>query len=258
MPTMAENSEVATANAVSELKTTSLRSNGWRRMDCAVSIDRMALSVLHDLRNPLSAISGSAELQATGTLTPEQTRRVGDNVRRAAEQLKDLLRELGLTEKRQGERWEMINLRGLLSASCEAGGARLRPDIILIMNVSDEIHLMMDRSRMERVFQDLIVNALEAMPYCGAIYIEASVTVDRVKIAVEDTGPGIPHMIRDCLFEPFVTAGKADGMGLGLAISRQIVRHHGGDLWTEPSGGARFVMWLPRGERTDSKQEEAA
>jgi signal transduction histidine kinase len=62
---------------------------------------------------------------------------------------------------------------------------------------------------------------------------------------MEDTGPGIPDEIRDRLFEPFVTAGKQDGLGLGLALSRQAVLDHGGDIWTEPASGARFVIRLP-------------
>lgn len=49
---------------------------------------------------------------------------------------------------------------------------------------------------------------------------------------------------RDRLFEPFVTAGKQEGLGLGLALSRQIVRNHGGDIWSEPATGARFVLRL--------------
>jgi signal transduction histidine kinase len=66
-----------------------------------------------------------------------------------------------------------------------------------------------------------------------------------VLIELEDTGPGIPRAIRERLFEPFVTAGKQDGLGLGLALSRQTVLGHGGDIWLEPATGARFVIRLP-------------
>jgi signal transduction histidine kinase len=71
-----------------------------------------------------------------------------------------------------------------------------------------------------------------------------------VLIELEDTGPGIPRAIRDRLFEPFVTAGKQDGLGLGLALSRQTVLNHGGDIWTEPASGARFVIRLPLQSQT--------
>ena len=99
---------------------------------------------------------------------------------------------------------------------------------------------------MERVFLNLITNAMEAIPSAGTICITASEADNRIQVTVEDTGPGIPAEIRCRLFEPFATAGKKDGLGLGLAFSRQAVRDHGGDLWAEPSRGARFVMWLPK------------
>jgi signal transduction histidine kinase len=63
--------------------------------------------------------------------------------------------------------------------------------------------------------------------------------------STKGTGPGIPRAIRDRLFEPFITTGKQDGLGLGLALSGQTLLHHGGDIWTEPAIGARFVIRLP-------------
>jgi signal transduction histidine kinase len=62
---------------------------------------------------------------------------------------------------------------------------------------------------------------------------------------MEDTGPGIPHDIRDKVFEPFVTAGKENGLGLGLMFALQSVLDHGGDMWVEHAVGARFVIRLP-------------
>jgi signal transduction histidine kinase len=67
-----------------------------------------------------------------------------------------------------------------------------------------------------------------------------------VVVSVEDTGLGIPALIAPQLFQPFVTAWKKNGMGLGLALSRKTVISHGGDLWSEEkNGGVRFVMRLP-------------
>ena len=104
----------------------------------------------------------------------------------------------------------------------------------------------MDRSPMERVFQNLISNAIEAMPGGGSVSIEAHRNDSNIEVTVEDTGPGIPKAIAGQLFEPFVTAGKKYGLGLGLALSRKTVVSHGGDLWTEARHeGARFVLRLP-------------
>ena len=79
---------------------------------------------------------------------------------------------------------------------------------------------------MERVFFNLIANALEAMPHGGEIRIGAGQRDNGVLI-VEDARPGIPRAFQDRLFEPFVTEGKDNGLGLGLALSRQTVLDHG-------------------------------
>ncbi|HEY6329422.1 MAG TPA: ATP-binding protein, partial [Blastocatellia bacterium] len=112
--------------------------------------------------------------------------------------------------------------------------------------VPEDVELPLDRSPMERVFQNLIANAIEAMPEGGAVSVRANARGAEVMVSVEDTGPGIPAGIAPRLFEPFVSSGKKNGMGLGLALSRKTVLAHGGDLWTESvQMGARFVMKLP-------------
>jgi signal transduction histidine kinase len=122
-----------------------------------------------------------------------------------------------------------------------------KQSVRILNDVPGCIEIPLVRSRMERVFFNLITNALEAMPHGGEIRISLKMGQKCLLIEVEDTGPGIPHWIRDRLFEPFVTAGKADGLGLGLALSRQTVLEHGGDMWTEPAAGALFVIRLPFG-----------
>jgi signal transduction histidine kinase len=100
---------------------------------------------------------------------------------------------------------------------------------------------------MERVFVNLVNNALEAMPRGGALRIAARRENGAVRIDVEDSGPGVPAEIAPRLFQPFVSAGKKNGLGLGLALSRQTVLDHGGDLWLDsrPGESARFSVQLP-------------
>jgi signal transduction histidine kinase len=111
----------------------------------------------------------------------------------------------------------------------------------------------------EQVMMNLLVNACQAMaPDGGEVAITVSVADDRVTVAVEDSGPGIPQSEREAVFEPFFTtkAGR-EGMGLGLYMSIDLVRRNGGELRVEggsheagskdgPRKGARFVMSLPR------------
>jgi signal transduction histidine kinase len=81
----------------------------------------------------------------------------------------------------------------------------------------------------------------------GKILIGSETDHDNILIRVDDTGPGISPAVRARLFQPFVTAGKKNGLGLGLALSRQTLLDHGGDIWVESDGpGARFRMRLPK------------
>ena len=111
--------------------------------------------------------------------------------------------------------------------------------------VDPAIELPLERARMERVFMNLIGNAIEAMPDGGEVDIRAERNGSDVLVQVDDTGPGIPASVRPHLFQPFVTASR-NGLGLGLALSRQTVLDHGGDLWAEEmEGGRHFRLRLP-------------
>jgi signal transduction histidine kinase len=79
------------------------------------------------------------------------------------------------------------------------------------------------------------------------VRISAELEDGAAVVHVEDNGPGIPPEIRSQLFQPFVSSGKRNGLGLGLALSRQTVLEHGGDMWVESAAGrgARFSFRLP-------------
>ncbi len=162
--------------------------------------------------------------------------------------------------------------------------------VALISEVPDALECPMERERMERVFRNLFENALEAMPGGGTVRVtlnraagaasngaegtgsnggilnsaagaasngaEGTSSADSlhedsgIEIVVKDSGPGIPPEVRARLFQPFVTLGKKNGLGLGLALSRQTLLDHGGDLWldggpNEAGEGAEFHMRLP-------------
>ena len=123
--------------------------------------------------------------------------------------------------------------------------------VTLDVDVGADLECPMERARMERVFANLFENAIEAMRSGGSISIQAQVDGDNIMVRVEDTGPGISASLQGRLFEPFVTAGKKNGLGLGLALSRQTLLDHGGDIWADsaagrPNGGALFWLRLPK------------
>jgi signal transduction histidine kinase len=104
----------------------------------------------------------------------------------------------------------------------------------------------------------LFINALDVMPDGGTIRISAIPERHSILVKVRDTGPGIDPVIRDRIFEPFATAGKSDGLGLGLALSRQAVLDQGGQMWMETgSEGACFAFCLPSSGRLATWSEPA-
>jgi len=212
------------------------------------TIGRLSASIVHDLRNPLAAIYGGAEMLVDRDLPTGHVKRLAANIYQASRRIQDLLQDLLHVSRGKGRAPEMCRLREVAAAACdavesmaEAQGVRLQ------LAIPPEIELPLERSRMERVFLNLVSNALEAMPEGGDVRITAVPQDGAVLIQVKDTGPGIAPEIRSNLFQPFVSAGKRNGLGLGLALSRQTVLDHGGEMWveSEPGQGAKFCFRLP-------------
>jgi len=222
----------------------SLRSEIWRE---DVSADEwLSTSIVHDLRNPLGTVYAAAEMLMDLDPAPTQVKRLARNIFCAAGRMRELLTDLNSVARGQRVVAEMCDIGEIIAAASDAASAIAKKHSVeILLEISEEIELPLIRSRIERVFFNLIANSVEAMPAGGIVYIGCRKANRCVLIEVEDTGPGIPRGIRDRLFEPFVTAGKQDGLGLGLALSRQTLLNHGGDIWTEPSRGARFVIRLP-------------
>src|SRR5947209_7836268 len=108
----------------------------------------------------------------------------------------------------------------------------------IVADVPQDLLVAADRGRLERAFGNLLVNALDVMPGGGRIQVECETAESgSVTVRVQDSGPGISPEIRDRLFQPFASAGKKNGTGLGLALARQTVLDHGGDMWAESELG---------------------
>ncbi len=217
------------------------------RQERISTIGRLSTSIIHDLRNPLAAIYGGSEMLVDREMPQPQVQRLAGNIYRASRKVQDMLQELADVTQGRGHAREVCRLRDVVEAACEP----LRADaeehgVEVRVEIAEDIELPMDRSPMERVFQNLIVNAIEAMSNGGEVRVRTERGTEDVAVVVEDNGPGIPPQIAAELFQPFVTSGKANGVGLGLALSRKTVLSHGGDLSLESSeGGARFRVRLP-------------
>jgi signal transduction histidine kinase len=212
------------------------------------TIGRLSGSIVHDLRNPLAAIYGGAEMLVDAELSSEQQRRLAANIYSSSRRIQELLQELLDVSQAKARAIEPCNLADIVLTAREAAirSAELR-GVSIQVDISHDIEVVVSRDRLERVFINLIDNAIDAMPSGGSVKIKSWEEDDAVVVLIEDTGPGIPAEALPNLFRPFGSFGKKNGLGLGLALSRQALLDSGGDLWVDPTvaSGARFIMRLP-------------
>jgi signal transduction histidine kinase len=206
----------------------------------------------HEFRTPLAAIIGVlSTLRTHGASLRAQVRiELIDGAAAQAERLARLVEDL-LTVSRIEDGVLRLALsrtdaRHLVSEATRASGAAGRVDVDL--HRVDPV--VCDPDAVIRVLTNLLDNALKYSPEGARVAINVSQDDDRVRFAVRDSGPGVPEEAREAIFERFRRgegSGKP-GVGLGLYISRGLVRAHGGELSVGQAerGGAEFVFWLPR------------
>jgi two-component system, NtrC family, sensor histidine kinase HydH len=204
-------------------------------------------SIVHDLRNPLSSIHGSAEILLGSRLSEAQIHRIARNMYGASVRMKELLDEFLSRCCGAEQEMEFCNLRELVASAADRMALLAESQSVeIVQRVPGNLVLALDRQRIQRVLINLLANALDVMPNGGTVRVSAISLSHSVLIKVRDTGPGVAPGIRERLFEPFVTAGKEGGLGLGLALSRQAVIEHGGHIWAESClHGACFAVRLP-------------
>ncbi len=211
------------------------------------TISRLSTSIVHDLRNPLAAIYGGAEMLVDAELPPPQVKRLAANIYRSSRRVQELLSDLTDVTRGRTRAAEPCSILEIVQAACSAvANDASRHNVHIETAIPAGLSRLLERSRMERVLENLLVNAIDAMPSGGNIVIAARDEGGAVLLQISDTGPGIDPALFPRLFEPFATSGKRRGMGLGLALARQTVRDHSGDLWAAPpdGSGARFFLRL--------------
>jgi signal transduction histidine kinase len=214
--------------------------------------------VAHEVNNPLMAIASHAELRlADGNLPAEQRNEMQSILRqaqRAAKLLRGLLRFVRAGEKRT----VAVNMNDVVRSAIDLVSYRFTIDEISIGGRLDpELpRVVGDANRLEQVIVNLLSNALDALRSVKPPrHLNVDTFIDdtggRVCVTVADNGPGVAPEIGQRLFRPFASTKGIRGTGLGLYISRQLVREAEGelDLVTHaepgPGGGAKFLVWLP-------------
>jgi PAS domain S-box-containing protein len=214
-------------------------------------------AVSHDLRTPLTSILGSALTleQSQFDLTQEDAvdlvHRIATNARKLERLLSDLLDldrlQRGIVSpQRRPTDLEQLVLRGVEETENPAGH-RIEVDV-------EPITVAIDGAKVERIFENLLSNAIRHTPPEAKIWVRASGKDGGVLLVVEDEGPGVPSDLHEAVFEPFrqapgSAAEHSPGVGVGLSLVLRFAELHGGRAWMEdrPGGGARFSVFLPGG-----------
>jgi signal transduction histidine kinase len=225
------------------------------------SIGRLLSQVVHDLKSPLTVISGYVQLMEDSA-EPERRKEYAAAILKQFRAMGAMQREVLAFARGETEifaRWVIMDR--LLSDLTEQMKLELvTQKVTLQTSATPRLVAHLDSERLMRALMNLIRNAAEAMaPEGGTVSIRASAEGSTLSIRVLDTGPGVPAKIAPRLFQSFVTSGKSEGTGLGLAIVKRIVEEHGGSVRLCPvSRGACFVMRFPDAVQPEERNSEAA
>jgi signal transduction histidine kinase len=221
------------------------------------TIGRMASTISHDLRHPLTTILAYAEFQSEDNVEAGQRKTMYEEIRSSVNRMAELISSL-LEFSRGQEALQLTHGDVVEALKHTLTAVRLHPQFKTIQitvahdGVTDG---WFDFKKLDRAFQNLLQNACEAVPEeSGKVQITARGVNNRIEIAISDNGPGIPESIREDVFQPFVTHGKEEGTGLGLAVVQKIVRDHDGKVMVERTGksGTTFKVILPLKRPTEA------
>jgi signal transduction histidine kinase len=215
--------------------------------------DELTHTMVHDLRNPLTAIRGALEILQGSRPQPASDGDMMRIARDATERLLGLVRAILDVSQLENGRMpldrQIVALRSLVSETFDYQEHLAQEKKVRLRNAVSSEHLWVDPGLLRRVLQNLVDNAIKFTPEGGEVTVgaEREASATSLRVLVRDTGPGIPADIRGQLFQKFV-AGRHPhrGSGLGLAFCRLAVEAHGGRIWLEDCPtGATFIFTVP-------------
>lgn len=223
--------------------------------DRILRLSQLSASFSHELNQPLTAILSTAQAGLrfieSGKNDPELMKEILGNIVEDDKRTASILSSLRGMLKLEKREKEVIDLNLLIEETILIyTGESIRKNITFeLITVDPPVYIMADKTQIEQVILNLIQNSIQSIENAGAktrkIIISEKLDNNMVIVSVRDFGEGIPEMVREKIFKPFVTS-KKEGTGIGLAISRSIIEDHRGKIWADnmPDGGAIFSFSL--------------
>ena len=208
-------------------------------------LGEMAAVVAHEVKNPIAGIRGALQV-ITSRMPPEQRdRTVLLDIITRLDALNRIVQDMLMFARPRALRQEPISLGALLRDT--ASLIERDPTMLnLEIGVTGATDITGDREMLQVVFQNILMNAAQAMEGQGRIDVTISADNGRCSVAIADRGPGMPEDVREKAFDAFFTT-KHRGTGLGLPIAKRVVEAHGGTIHIDvpPSGGTTISVALP-------------
>ncbi len=218
-------------------------------------------AVSHELRTPLTSIKGYASILLTGKLgkVPDNLRIRLEKINRHSDELTHLVNDLLDIARIESGRMEMKkekqDIKNMVAGVADLLSAQLKDKQIefLIQIPPDAQMALIDHSQINRVFINIIGNAIKFTPEKGKITVMASSSDDRIKVDITDSGCGIPEKAQEAIFEEFYRVDntinqEVKGTGLGLPLVKHIIEAHKGKIWVSSKAGrgSTFSFTLPK------------
>jgi PAS domain S-box-containing protein len=227
------------------------------RMDRLVSLGKLASGIAHELRNPLAGIKTTAQALGEELSKDDPKREYLNRITKEIDRLNELLKTFFSFAKPQQLNLVHCDIKAIINEIIPFLIKEIaEKGIRFVETYPPQLpKIKVDKNQMHQVFLNLFLNAIQAMPNGGELKIEVSPEISRsqdgskkkfIKIVISDTGTGIPTNIVQKIFDPFFTT-KPRGIGLGLSITYQIIKKHGGTIKVESQleKGTSFMITLP-------------
>jgi len=220
------------------------------------ALGEMAGGVAHDFNNILAAILGRTQLLLQSVDDPGIRRQLGVVEQAALDGAQTVRRVQEFTRVRQDERFETLDVNRVLYGvveltrpAWEAGVKRRGVVVNLHLDLKATRTIAGAASELGEVFTNMVLNAVDAMPSGGELWITTADTPEHVRVQVRDTGVGMDQETRARVFDPFFTTKEVKGTGLGLSVAYGIVKRHRGNIEVHSSrgSGTEFTLTLPHG-----------